>query len=134
MLSRWYSIFLGIILIIMGIAGLVAPRFVSGPGTTGTLVGTSIVWLITAVLALWFGFGVRNVRNVRWFAGIVGVIYLLWGIISMISAGRYAGLNAGGVLATTSGLEVLFGALGLAASLVPAYWLHEEGMFMPERA
>lgn len=136
MLSRWYSIFLGIILLIMGIAGLIAPRLVTGVGTTGTLVGTSIVWLITAILALYFGFGVRSVNALRWFAGIVGVVYLVWGIVAMIAAGRTAlgGMNVSGILATMSGLMVLLGSLGLAASLAPAYWLREQETYAPGRA
>ncbi|HEY3378193.1 MAG TPA: hypothetical protein VGL77_11935 [Armatimonadota bacterium] len=136
MLSRWYSIFLGIMLLILGIAGLVAPRLVTGAGTTATLVTTSVFWLITAVIALWFGFAVRSVNSLRWFAGVVGAIYLLWGIAALVATGRTAAasLNVAGVLATMSGFMVLLGALGLAAALAPAYWLREHEMYAPSNA
>lgn len=134
MLSRWYAIFLGIILLVMGIAGLAAPRLITGLSSTSPLTGTAIVWIITSLVALYFGFGVRNVTNVRWFAGIVGALYLIWGIISMISMQRTVIVQVTGVLATVSGLLVLLGALGLAAALAPAYWMREEEVYAPGHA
>ncbi len=44
MLSRWYSLFLGFLLIVLGIAGLIfAGHTLVG---RGGLVATSIIWLI----------------------------------------------------------------------------------------
>ncbi|MHB9133044.1 MAG: hypothetical protein ACYDBB_18405 [Armatimonadota bacterium] len=126
MLSRWYSLFIGFLLLVMGIAGLFAPR-VLGFGT-GALVTVSLVWLITAIVALWFGFGVRNTMSVRWFAGIVGGLYFLWGIVQLFSAPAADTVGLSSLLASMSGLLLLLGSLGLAAALVPATWLQEEPM------
>ncbi len=132
MLSRWYSIFLGILLLILGIAGLAAPN-VLGFGT-GTLVTTSFVWLITAIVALWYGFRVRDINSVRRFAGVVGAIYLLWGIVQMMGAPTAETAVNERLLASLSGVMVLLGALGLSAALVPAGWLHEREVMAPGTA
>ena len=132
MLSRWYSLFLGFLLLVLGIAGLAAPSVVGM--ATGTLVSISVIWLIVAIVALWFGFGVRNVRGVRWFAGIIGGLFFLWGIIQMVSAPSAATPVTVGLLASVSGLLVFLGSLGLSAALVPATWLQESEAYMPGRA
>ncbi|MHB9129528.1 MAG: hypothetical protein ACYDBB_00375 [Armatimonadota bacterium] len=129
MLSRWYALFLGLLLLVLGVAGLVAPR-VLGFGT-GTLVTTSLIWLVTAIVALWFGFGVRNAMNLRWFAGIVGGLYFLWGIIQLISSGAAMGVASATLLASLSGLMILLGAIGLAAALTPATWMERRPEVMP---
>lgn len=137
MLSRWYSIFIGIMLLILGIAGLMAPRLITGvTGAGPTLVTTSVIWLITAVLGLYFGFFARSVTGLRWFAGIVGAFYVVWGIVAMASAGRTAvsGFNISGILAGIGGFTLLLGALGLAAALAPAYWLREREVMSPGTA
>ena len=132
MLARWYSLFLGFLLVVMGIAALVAPRVV-GFGTA-PLVTVGVIWLITGIVALWYGFRVRNIANVRSFAGIIGGLYFLWGIIQLFSAPAAAGPASGGLLASLAGLILLLGALGLSAGLVPAGWLHEGEVMMPGRA
>ena len=133
MLSRWYLFFIGILLLIMGIAGLAAPRLVAGIGTTETLVGTSIVWLITAIVALWVGFRSRSVNSLRMTTGVIGAVYLLWGIIALFSTGSTAdrNLNVAGIWATVSWMTLLLGSLGLAAALAPAYWLREHEVYAP---
>ena len=70
MLARWYTLFLGFLLIVMGIASLIAPRVLGV--APGGLVTVGIVWLVTGLLSLWYGFRVTNIANVRYFAGIVG--------------------------------------------------------------
>ena len=41
---------------------------------------------------------------------------------------------SGGLLATGAGLLLILGAIGLAAGLVPAAWLHESELLAPGRA
>jgi hypothetical protein len=132
MLSRWYAIFLGILLLVLGVAGLIAPR-VLGFGT-GALVTTSVIWLITAVVALWYGFGVRNLYSLRWFAIVVGGLYLLWGIVQMAGAPQADTAMTSNLLASLSGLMVLLGSIGLAAGLVPMTVSTERETMMPGSA
>lgn len=123
MFSRWYSLFQGFLLIVLGIAGFVAAgRLVGGQGG---LVTISVVWLITGVVSLWTGFAVRNLGSLRWFAGIVGGLYFLWGIVMLFAAPAMYGMVTMSTLISAGGLNLLLGALGLAAALVPATWLHE---------
>ncbi len=121
MLSRWYSLFIGFLFIVLGIAGLVA----GSQGYSG-VVAASIFMLIIAVVALWVGFGVRNLTTVRWFAGIVGALLFLWGIIQMIAAPTANTMGVMTAVASVGGFLVLLGSLGLAAALVPATWTRDE--------
>ncbi|MHB9022554.1 MAG: hypothetical protein ACYC7E_00020 [Armatimonadota bacterium] len=124
MVSRWYLFFIGFVLVLFGIAGFVA----AGRIDTGSaaLVTTSVVWLITAVIALLVAFFVRGTSTVRWTAGIIGALYLLWGAVMLFSAPGLDTVSSAAALAGASGLLILLGALGLAASLVPANWLYRE--------
>jgi hypothetical protein len=123
MFSRWYALFVGFLLIALGIAGFVAAGSLGG--TQGGLVTISVLWLITGIIGLWVGFAVRNLGTLRWFAGLIGAIYFLWGIVMAFSVPSAPGMTTGGTLATAGGLNLLLGALGLSAALVPATWLHE---------
>lgn len=129
MLSRWYALFIGFLLLILGIAGLVAPRVLGG--SAGSLGTYSVIWLLTAIVALYYGFGVRNLVSLRRFAGVVGGLYVLWAIASMITAGTLVSP----IFVVLSMVTLLVGTLGLAAALTPAYWLHEpETTYAPGRA
>ena len=123
MFARWYSLFLGFLLVVLGIAGLVAAG--SLPGSQGGLVTISIVWLITAVVSLWYGFGVRDMVNLQWFSGIVGGLYFLWGIVQLFAAPAATTAGVMATVASIAGFNLLIGAIGLAAALVPATWLQE---------
>lgn len=117
MFARWYALFLGYLLIVSGIAGLIAASTL--PGSNGGLVTISIIWLIIAVVSLWVGYGLRNDTTVRWYSGIIGGLLFLWGVIQLFSA---PAANTTGALATTAsigGLLVMLGSIGLAAATVP---------------
>jgi len=123
MLSRWWLLFFGFILVVFGIAGLIAASAI--PGTQSGLIVTSIIWLVTAVIALWVGFGVRSANIVRGTAGIIGGLYFAWGIVLLFTGPGLATIAAAGMMASVGGLLVLLGALGLASALVPAGYLYE---------
>lgn len=120
MFARWYTLMLGFLLIVLGIAGLVAAARI--PGGSRGLVAISVIWLITALLSLGVGFFVRNISTVRWFAGIVGGLYFLWGIVQLFAA---PAAIASVAIASVAGFILLLGSIGLGAALVPANWLHE---------
>jgi uncharacterized membrane protein len=124
MFGRWYALFIGFLLLVLGLAGLVAASQLAG--TQGGLLTISIVWLLTAVVALWVGFAAKSYSTTRWFAGIVGGLYFLWGIIQLFAAPAAAAVSVAATFASIAGFVLLLGALGLAAAFVPATWLHEE--------
>jgi len=123
----------GILAIVSGILGFFAPAAMRG-GATEAVITTSILSLIIGVVALWVGYRVESVRNVRWFAGIIGTIYLLMGIIGTIGSGAAAAQTTGmptlasGLLGVASILTTLIGALGLAAALVPMRPVSEQAL------
>ena len=114
MLSRLYALFLGFFLIMLAIGGYGADQFL-GALNLGTLAPT--IWLITGIAALLVGFFVRNVNTLRTFAGIVGAMYLLWGVIGVV-----ADSNLRDVLIT---MMAAIGAAGVGAALAPAQWIRE---------
>lgn len=117
MFSRWYSLFLGYLLLVFGIAGLIGASVL--PGTNAGLITSSVIWLIVAVVSLWVGYGLRNDTTVRWYAGIVGGLLFVWGAIQLFSAGTIESADLMAATGTLGGLMVLLGSLGLAAATVP---------------
>ncbi|MHB0935346.1 MAG: hypothetical protein ACYDCO_23055 [Armatimonadota bacterium] len=123
MLNRWYAIFIGIILLVMGIVGFLAPNFL-----TGDLLGfwVPFIWLITGVAALIVGLAVKNIKTVRVFNGVVGGLYLLWGLIGMFAETFAITTNPLGFIV------FLIGALGVASALAPIYWVQDHTTYAPE--
>lgn len=127
MFARWYALFLGYLLIVSGIAGLIAAG--SLPGSHAGLITTSIIWLIIAVVSLWVGYGLRNDTTVRWYSGVLGGLLFIWGVIQLFSAPAMNTVSGIATTASVAGLLVLLGSLGLAAATVPLVY----GMNRPER-
>lgn len=125
MLSREYSIFIGILLTVMAIVGYSVDIFM-GVSNIGTAMPT--VWLITGLLALALGFFSKNVNTLRWFAGLVGVVYLIWGIAMFFTRGEATATALNQLL---NMIHVGIGALGISAALAPAYWLRERETYAP---
>lgn len=121
MLSRWYSLFLGFLLIVTGIVGLVAASRLAGPH--GGLVASSIIWLIIAIISLYVGFGVRSLPTVQWWSGIIGAILFIWGIIQLIAAPASVTIGLVAAVASLGGFMVLLGSLGLASALTSGLWM-----------
>ncbi|MHB9131521.1 MAG: hypothetical protein ACYDBB_10595 [Armatimonadota bacterium] len=123
MLSRGYLFFIGILLTVMGIVGYMAPNFL-GALSLSSIVPT--VWLVTGLISLAVGFFTRNVNTLRWFAGIVGIVYLAWGAFALFRTSDTPMLNLGDLLSLiTTGL----GALGVSAALAPAQWIREREVY-----
>jgi peptidoglycan/LPS O-acetylase OafA/YrhL len=128
MLSREYTIFIGLLLIVMSIAGYLAPEFL---GAVDLDIATPTIWLLTGIIALALGFVLRSVTAMRWTAGIIGALYFLWGVIAVFtfpSTGIFGLRNLLGMVI------VALGALGLAVALAPAYWLRERETYAPGEA
>jgi uncharacterized membrane protein len=123
MFARWYALFVGFLLLVLGVAGLIAAGALTGTQTG--LIAISLVWLVTAIVGLWMGFGVRNNDTLRWFAGIVGGLYFLWGIIQLFGATAAQTAGTLAVTASTAGLTLLLGAFGLGAAFMPTVYGYE---------
>lgn len=118
MLSRLYAIFAGFVLIILAIGGYSSDMFM-GASNLGGFQPT--VWLIVGLISLAVGFFVRNVNTLRGFSGIVGVLFLLWGVIALL-----ADANTRDVLST---VLAAIGAFGISAALAPAQWIREREVY-----
>lgn len=116
MLSRWYLLFVGMVLVIMGIAAFVAPRFLYVEALPSWV---AWIWLLTGLVGLIVAFAVPSVTTLRWVAGIIGTVYVLWGIIALFT--EPSGVTSNPV----SLITFVLGALGLSAALAPAFWLRE---------
>jgi uncharacterized membrane protein HdeD (DUF308 family) len=71
---------LGIVLVVMGILGFVAPNLLG----MHLSVPHNIFHLVTGALAIYFGFG-RTLHATRTFNLIFGVLYLLLGILGFVA-------------------------------------------------
>ena len=118
MLSRLYALFFGFALIILAIGGYSSDTFM-GATSLGSL--TPTIWLITGIISLAVGFFARNVNVLRTFSGIVGGIYLIWGVIAMLGDS-----NLRDILIT---VVATLGAAGVAAALAPAQWIREREVY-----
>ena len=106
-------------LVLVGSAGLLAPCFADGVnGMTATLVVTSIIWLMTAATALLVGWAAPEHTH-RAVAGIIGLLYVLWGVASLVVV-RLAALSD--FHRMTSAFIILLGVLGCAAAISPPAW------------
>lgn len=123
LLSRWYLLYLGIILIVFGIAGLVAAGEIRGP--KGGLIATAIVWLLTAAIALTVAIMIREPSWVRLASSFIGTVYLAWGIVYLYLAPSLTNFVIAIALAMFSIILIVSGAIGIAAGVVPANWLRE---------
>ena len=123
MLARWYSLFLGFLFLVLGIVGLTLVGRLPTP--YGGLIATLIIWLAVAVVSLWVGFRVRSSSSVRWYAGVLGGLFFVWGVIQLAASPTAVLVGVIATVASVGGFLVLLGSLGLAAALVPAGWLQE---------
>jgi hypothetical protein len=129
LMSRWYLFFVGFMLAVMGITGLTVAVQV-GAIAVGAVTTSAVIWLLTATVALLVAFMVRSARTVRWTAGVIGGVYLIWGLFYAGAAPQLGG-GAAAVVAGTGGLQVLLGAIGLASALVPADWVYRHARTEP---
>jgi purine-cytosine permease-like protein len=123
MFSRWYNLFIGFLLVILGIAGFIAAGNI--PGSNPGIVTISVIWFVTGLVGLWAGFSLRDLNAVRRVAMTIGVLYFLWGAIMMFSTPAASSVVTGTTLSVTGLLTLLLGSIGLAAGLLPATWTRE---------
>ncbi|HET8679090.1 MAG TPA: DUF4383 domain-containing protein, partial [bacterium] len=86
-MAKMYCQWVGVVLIVLGIAGFISPNFLSFP------IGGSAVWihLLSGVILAYLGF---TGTSVKLGAQVFGVIYTLVGVLGLIGGATIPILNA----------------------------------------
>lgn len=117
---RTYAKVVGIVIILVGVVGLILgeePLL----GLFNIEIGEDVVHLLTGGVMAGVGFGVRNTSVVRTVVGVIGVVYLLVGIVGFAAPELFGLLPAHGYGVADNILHLALGVLGIAVAwLVPA--------------
>jgi hypothetical protein len=115
-LERTFAIVVGVVLVILGVAGSLGTPIVGDPEQTGIIVtgfGHDLVHLVTGALFLHVGL-VLNGRNRAFGLVGLGAFYLATGVLSFLSPDLFGLYDA-----ATSGLDqIAHVLLGLAAVVI----------------
>jgi hypothetical protein len=114
--ARRYAQILGVVLILVGLVGLALGNQVWG-GILNVDIAEDIVHLITGGLLAFVGFGRTDLSVTRNVVGVLGIIYLLVGVVGFV-APTMSGLIPHGYTAFDNLLHVVLGGLSLAV----AWW------------
>lgn len=115
-LERTFAIVVGIVLVVLGVAGSLGNPIVGGPEQTGVIVtgfGHDLVHLISGALFLHVGIALNGRNRAYGLVGL-GVFFLVTGVLSFISADLF-GLYDEATSALDSIAHVL---VGLAAVVI----------------
>ena len=115
---RIYTVFMGILLLILAIIGYSVPALLRGEPDMRWM---PTVWLLTGLVGLTAGLLLRSRSILRWFAGIVGVLYSRFGILALIN-GLTSPVNA--VLEILGMLMLVLGVVGITL-LLSNLWVYE---------
>jgi hypothetical protein len=116
---RTYAKVVGIVIILVGVVGLIAgeePLL----GLFNIEIAEDIVHLLTGGIMAAVGFGVRDTNVVRTVVGVIGVVYLLVGVLGFLAPGLFGLLPAHGYSLADNLLHLVLGVLGVAVAwLIP---------------
>ena len=114
---RTYAKVVGIVIILIGVVGVIAgeePLL----GLVNIEIGEDVVHLLTGGVMAGVGFGVRDTRVVRTVVGVIGVIYLLVGVLGFVAPGLFGLLPAHGYSAVDNVIHLVLGILGITVAWV----------------
>jgi len=114
---RKYAQVVGIVIILIGVVGLIAgekPLL----GLVNIEIGEDIVHLLTGGVMAAVGFGVRDINIVRTVVGVIGVIYLLVGVLGFVAPGLFGLLPAHGYSVVDNCIHLVLGILGITVAWV----------------
>jgi hypothetical protein len=114
--ARTYAQILGVVLILVGLVGLALGNVVWG-GILNVDIVEDIVHLITVGLLAFVGFGRTDLSVTRNVVGLLGIIYLLVGVLGFAAPTMF-GLIPHGYTAFDNLLHLVLGGLSLAV----AWW------------
>ena len=107
---------LGVVLLLVGVCGFVAPRLLGAHLTPAH----NVVHLLSGALALYFGFA-GTLSAAKMFSLVFGVVYLALGILGMaLGVGDDRMWNVAGILTLGTadhGIHILLGVIFLAGGL-----------------
>lgn len=106
---------LGVVFLLVGVAGFVAPRLLGAHLTTPH----NVVHLVSGIVALYFGFA-GTLSAAKIFTLVFGVIYLALGILGMamgVGAERMWKLGPLDLGQADHGIHILLGVIFLAGGL-----------------
>ena len=114
---RTYAKVVGIVIILIGVAGLIAgeaPLF----GLVNIEIEEDLVHLLTGGIMAAVGFGVRDTNVVRSVVGIIGVVYLLVGLLGFVAPALFGLLPAYGYSVIDTLIHLALGLLGIGVAWV----------------
>jgi drug/metabolite transporter (DMT)-like permease len=114
--ARTYAQILGVVLILVGLVGLALGNVVWG-GILNVDIVEDIVHLITGGLLAFVGFGRVDLSVTRNVVGLLGIIYLMVGVLGFAAPTMF-GLIPHGYTAFDNLLHLVLGGLSLAV----AWW------------
>jgi hypothetical protein len=114
--ARPYAQILGVVLILVGLVGLALGNQVWG-GILNVDIAEDIVHLITGSVLAYVGFGPTELSVTRNVVGLLGIIYLMVGVLGFASPTMF-GLIPHGYTAFDNLLHLFLGGLSLAV----AWW------------
>jgi drug/metabolite transporter (DMT)-like permease len=114
--ARTYAQILGVVLILVGLVGLALGNVVWG-GILNVDIVEDIVHLITGGLLAFVGFGRMDLSVTRNVVGLLGIIYLMVGVLGFAAPTMF-GLIPHGYTAFDNLLHLVLGGLSLAV----AWW------------
>lgn len=125
MLLRTYAVFMGILFVIVAILGYSVPALLRGEPDMRWM---PTVWLLTGLLGLAVGLLTRRLTGLRWFTGIVGILYTRFGIIALIN-GVTPPRNP--VMEVLGVLMLVLGVVGITA-LLASLWKYEREEYVSQ--
>jgi hypothetical protein len=114
---RTYAKVVGVVVILIGVVGLIAGE---APllGLVNVEIAEDVVHLLTGGLLAAVGFGVRDTNVVRTVVGVIGVIYLLVGLLGFFAPGLFGLLPAHGYSVVDNLIHLVLGILGIGVAWV----------------
>ncbi|CAA9434895.1 MAG: hypothetical protein AVDCRST_MAG37-825 [uncultured Rubrobacteraceae bacterium] len=116
MTARIFAQVVGVVLLLLGIGGLLL-----GDGLLGGLlnidVAEDIVHILTGGILAYVGFGQRNEGVARSVVGVLGVVYLLVGLLGFVLPFLF-GLIPSGYTIADNLIHLALGALGIAVGFL----------------
>lgn len=112
---RTYAKVVGIVIILIGVVGLIAgeePLL----GVVNIEIGEDVVHLLTGGIMAAVGFGVRDTNVVRSVIGVIGVVYLLVGVLGFVAPELFGLLPAHGYSVVDNLIHLALGILGIAVA------------------
>ena len=112
--ARRYAQVVGVVLVILFVVGLVLGDQ-SWMGILNTDLVEDLTHLITGALLVYVGFALRDSAMVRTIVGVLGIVYLLVGVLSFIAPTIF-GLIPHGYSIVDDILHLALGIIGIAVA------------------